>query len=69
MIPVVDMMLMMPPVLPCFRSKPSARVAILEHRVWANGRRVTHTETVLPPGPYTIRVQFGADIYEANLVV
>lgn len=68
MMPVVDMLMMFPPELPCFRSIPSARLAILEHRVWANGRRVTHTETALPAGTWRIRVQFGANVYERELV-
>ena len=30
--------------------RAAARVAILEHRLYANGKRVTHTETRLPDG-------------------
>lgn len=31
-------------------SKATARIAIMEHRVFIDGRRVTHTEVAIPCG-------------------
>jgi ribosomal protein S4 len=35
----------------------SARVAILEHRVYINARKVTHTDMILPRGLSTVTVK------------
>lgn len=54
------------------RSKPAARMAIMEHRVLLNGAKVTHTEVAVPVGKeYEILVwdhkENGYDVLRVNV--
>lgn len=60
---------------PSLRSVCAARAAIMEHRVStrketsAIWQRVPHTETVLTPGKWAIRVQHGDHVDIADIQV